>query len=63
MSNTLVTYKDGACTKALIMDITTYLVKLYQSKGYKNYIKVCQSCAAFNPFSEQLRDNNGQGSR
>ncbi len=23
-------YKDGACTKALIMDITAYLVKLYQ---------------------------------
>ncbi len=27
-------HKDGACTKVLIMDITTYLlVKLYQSKG------------------------------
>jgi hypothetical protein len=46
-----------------IMDIPTYLAKLYQSKGYKNYFKVCQPCAAFNPFSEQSRDNNGQGSR
>ena len=47
-------YKDGACTKALIMDITTYLlIKLYQSKGYNNYFKVCQPCASFNPFSEQ----------
>jgi hypothetical protein len=59
---TLAIYKDGACTKALIMDITTYLVKLYQSKGYNNYFKVWQPCAAFNPFSEQLRDNNGHGS-
>ena len=51
---TLAIHKDGACTKALIMDITTYLlVKLYQSKGYKNYFKVCQLCASFNPFSEQ----------
>ena len=56
-------YKDGACTKALIMDITTNLVKLYQSKGYNNYFKVCQPCAASNPFSEQSRGNNGQGSR
>ena len=47
-------HKDGACTKALIMDITTYLlIKLYQSKGYNNYFKVCQPCASFNPFSEQ----------
>ena len=30
-------YKDCAFTKALIMDITTYLVKLHQSKGYNNY--------------------------
>ena len=51
---TLAIHKDGACTKALIMDITTYLlVKLYQSKGYKNYFKECQLCASFNPFSEQ----------
>jgi hypothetical protein len=56
---TLAIYKGGTCTKALIMDITTYLIKLYQSKGYKNYFKVCQPCAAFNLFSEQLRDNNG----
>jgi hypothetical protein len=60
---TLVIYKGGTCTKALIMDITTYLIKLYQSKGYKNYFKVCQPCAAFNPFSEQSRENNGHGSR
>jgi hypothetical protein len=53
----------GTCTKVLIMDITTYLVKLYQSKGYTNYFKVCQLCAAFTPFSEQSMDNNGQGSR
>jgi hypothetical protein len=61
----LVKYKDGACTKALIMDITTYLVKLHQPKGYNNYIKACQPCAASasNPFSEQSRDNNGHGSR
>jgi hypothetical protein len=56
-------HKDGACTKALIMDIRTYLVKLYQSKGYNNYFKVCQPCAAFNPFSEQPRDNNRHVSR
>jgi len=50
----LAIHKDGACTKALIMDITTYLlIKLYQSKGYNNYFKVCQPCASFNPFSEQ----------
>jgi hypothetical protein len=60
---TLAIYKDGACTKALIMDMATYLVKLYQSKGSNNYFKICQPCAAFNPFSEQLRDNNEQGSR
>ena len=60
---TLAIYKDGACTKALIMDITTYLVKLYQSKGYTNYFKVYQPCAACNPFSEQWSDNNGHGSR
>ena len=60
---TLAIYKDGACTKALIMDITTYLVKLHQSKGYNNYFKACQLCAASNPFSEQLRDNIGHGSR
>ena len=59
---TLAIYKGDACTKALIMDIMTYLVKLYQSKGYNNYFKVCQLCAAFNPFSEQSRDNNGHGS-
>ena len=59
----VVIYKGGTCTKALIMDITTYLVKLYQSKGYNNYLKVCQPCAAFNPFSEQLGDNKGHGSR
>jgi len=47
----------------LIMDITTYLVKLHQSKGYNSYFKACQPCAASNPFSEQLRDNNGQGGR
>ena len=41
-SMTLAIYKDGACTKALIMDITTYPVKLYQSKGYNNYFKVQQ---------------------
>ncbi len=28
-------YKGGTCTKVLIMDIMTYLVKLYQSKGTK----------------------------
>ena len=61
---TLAIYKDGACAKALIMVITTYyLVKLYQSKEHKNYFKVCQPCAAFNPFSEQSRDYNGHGSR
>ena len=60
---TLATYKDGACTKALIMDIMTYLVKLHQSKGYNNYFKACQPCAATKPFSEQPRDNNGHGSR
>ena len=59
----LVIYKGGVCTKALIMDITTYLVKLYQSKGYTNYFKACQLCAAFNPFSEQSRDNSGHDSR
>jgi hypothetical protein len=37
-SMTLAIYKDGACTKALIMDIMTYLVKLYQSKGYNNFM-------------------------
>jgi hypothetical protein len=42
----LAIYKDGACTKALIMDITTYLVKLHQSKGYNNYFKACQPCVA-----------------
>jgi len=52
-SMTLAIYKNGACTKALIMDIMTYLVKLYQLKGYNNYFKVCQPCASFNPFSEQ----------
>jgi len=62
-SMTLVIYKDGACTKALIMDITTYLVKLHQSKGYNNYFKACQPCTASNPFSEQPRDYNGHGSR
>ena len=60
---TLAIYKDGACTKALIMDITTYLVKLHQSKGYNSYFKACQPCAASNPFSEQPRDYNGHGSR
>jgi hypothetical protein len=60
---TLAIYKGGICTKELIMDITNYLIKLYQSKGYKNYFKVCLPCAAFNPFSEQSRDNNRQGSR
>ena len=60
---TLAIYKDGACTKALIMDIMTYLVKLHQSKGYNNYFKACQPCAASNPFSEQPRDYNGHGSR
>jgi hypothetical protein len=59
----LAIYKGGICTKELIMDITNYLIKLYQSKGYNNYFKVCLPCAAFNPFSEQSRDNNGQGSR
>ena len=41
--------------QALIMDITTYLIKLYQSKakGYNNYFKACQPCAASNPFSFQ----------
>jgi len=62
-SMSLAIYKGGTCTKALIMDITTYLLKLYQSKEYKNYFKVCQPCAAFNPFSEQSRDNNRHGSR
>jgi hypothetical protein len=57
---TLAIYKDGACTKALIMDIATHLVMLHQSKGYNNYFKECQPCAAFNPFSEQSRDNNGR---
>ena len=52
----LAIYKDGACTNALIMDITTNLVKLYQLKVYNNYFKVCQPCAAFNPFSEQSRE-------
>ena len=57
-------YKDGACTKALIMDITTYLlIKLYQSKGYNNYFKAFQPCTASNPFSEQYWDNNGYFSR
>jgi hypothetical protein len=60
---TLVIYKDGACTKVLIMNITTYLLKLYQLKGYNNYLEVCQPCAAFNIFSDQLMDNNGHGSR
>ena len=60
---TLVIYKGGTCTKALIMDITTYLIKLYQSKGYTKYFKVCQLCATFNPISEQSRDYNGHGSR
>jgi len=60
---TLVINKDGTCTKALIMDITTYLVKLHQSKGYNNYFKACQPCTASNPFSEQPRDNNGHISR
>jgi len=60
---TFAIYKDGACTKALIMDITTYLVKLHQSKGYNNYFKACQPCAASNPFSGQSRDNNGHSSR
>jgi hypothetical protein len=53
---TLVIYKYGACIKALIMDITTYLVKLYKLKGYSNYFKVCQPYAA-------SRDYNGHGSR
>ena len=57
MTVTLAIYKGGRCTKALIMDITTYLVNLYQLKGYNNYFKVCQLCAAFNLFSEQSRDN------
>ena len=57
-SMTLAIYKSGACTKALIMDIATYQFKLYQSKGYNNYFKVCQPYAAFNPCSEQFRDNN-----
>ena len=39
---TLAIYKGGACTKALIMDITTYFIKLYQLKGYNNYFKVYQ---------------------
>jgi len=60
---TLAIYKDGACTKALIMDITTYLVKLYQSKGYNNYFNVYQPCATCNPFSEQWSDNNRHGRR
>ena len=41
--------------QALIMDITTYLIKLHQLKG--------QLCAASNSFSEQSRDNNGHFSR
>jgi hypothetical protein len=49
--------------QVLILDITTYLVKLHQSKGYNNYFKAYQLCAASNPFSEQSRDNNGHGSR
>ena len=49
----MVIKKDGACTKALIMDILTYLlIKLHQSKGYNNYFKACQPCATSNPFSE-----------
>jgi len=58
-----VIYKDGACTKALIMDIMAYLVKLHQSKGYNNYFKACKPCAASNPFSEQSSDNIVHGSR
>jgi hypothetical protein len=49
--------------QVLILDITTYLVKLHQSRRYNNYFKACQPCAASNPFSEQLRDNNGHFSR
>ena len=61
---TLAIYKDGACIKALIMGIMTYLVKLHQLKGYNNYyFKACQPCAASDPFSDQSRYNNGQGSR